>query len=146
MSQLANKDLVHRYYDEAFNARHPDLLDDMLAPGFVDHNPAPGQTPDAAGFKHLLVTYLAAFPDGYIRLEDMLAERDVVAVRFTFRGVQAGAFRGVPATGRHVTMTGIDIFRVADGLLAERWGNRDDLGLMQQLGAVAETVMAPGAP
>jgi predicted ester cyclase len=146
MSELANKDLVHRYYDEAFNARQPGLLDGMLAPGFVDHNPAPGQAPGAAGFKHLLVTYLDAFPDGYISLEDMLAERDVVAVRFIFWGTQAGAFRGVLATGRHVTVTGIDIFRVAGGRLTERWGNRDDLGFMQQLGAVPETVVAPGAP
>lgn len=146
MSLLANKDLVHRYYDEAFNANQPGALDRMLAPGFVDHNPASGQTPDAAGFKHLLVTYRAAFPDGYISLEDMLAERDVVAVRYTFRGTQAGAFRGILPSGRQVTMTGIDVFRVVDGRLAERWGNRDDLGLLQQLGTVSETVMAPGAP
>jgi predicted ester cyclase len=59
-----------------------------------------------------------------------------VAVRYTGRGTHAGAFMGIPPTGKQVTFTGIDLFRIAHGRLAEEWLMFDQLGLLRQLGAV----------
>ena len=69
-------------------------------------------------------------------LEDMIAEGDKVAVRFTLRGTHGGDLMGIPPTGKPVAVTGIDINRIADGKIAERWANFDALGLMQQLGVI----------
>lgn len=78
----------------------------------------------------------AAFEHLDVTLNDLVAEGDLVAVRFTARGVHQGAFMGLPATGKSITMTGIEIFRIEDGRIAELWGEADLLGLMQQLGIV----------
>ncbi len=135
MSTLANKDLVHRFYD-LYNADRAMEVEQLLARGFVDHNPAPGQAPDKPGLRDLLLAYRVAFPDSFIALEDMLAERDEVAVRYTLHGTHLGEFLGLRPTDRRVAMTGIDIWRVAGSGLVERWGNRDDLGLREQIGAL----------
>jgi predicted ester cyclase len=69
-----------------------------------------------------------------VTIEDMVAEGDKVAARFTARGVHRGAFMGLRPMGKSITMTGIEIFRIEDGKIAELWGEANLLGLMQQLG------------
>ena len=76
------------------------------------------------------------FPHWRSRLEALIAEGDLVTERFTARGTHRGEIMGVPPTGREVVLAGINIFRVQDGKLVERWGRTDDLGLLQQLGMV----------
>ena len=68
----------------------------------------------------------------------MIAEGDKVVGRVTMRGTHRGALMGIAPTGKHVTMTGIGIFRVEEGKIAEMWDNQDVLGLMQQLGAIPQ--------
>ena len=84
--------------------------------------------------------YLTAFPDLHFTVEDLIAEGDKVVARLTVRGTQQGAFMGIPPTGKHVTVTGIDINRLAGGKSVEHWLNMDTLGLLQQLGVIP----APG--
>jgi steroid delta-isomerase-like uncharacterized protein len=60
---------------------------------------------------------------------------DLVAARWTMSGTHAGAWGGVPPTGRTVRFAGVNFFRIADGKVAEIWNVRDDLGLREQLGA-----------
>lgn len=86
--------------------------------------------------KRMLQALYAAFPDGRWELEDLVAEGDKVAVRDTFHGTHQGVFLGVPPTGRQVTMGGIHIFALAEGQIVDHWNQRDQLGLMQQLGAI----------
>ncbi len=69
-------------------------------------------------------------------MEALIAEGDLVSERFTARGTHRGEIMGVPPTGREVVLAGINIFRVQDGKLVERWGRTDDLGFLQQLGMV----------
>jgi len=66
----------------------------------------------------------------------MIAEGNTVAAHFTARGVHRGSFMDLPATGKPITMTGIEIFRIKDGKIIELWGEANLLGLMQQLGIV----------
>ena len=78
------------------------------------------------------------FPDGHWDLADVVAQNDLVVLRTPFSGTHLGEFFGVPATGRRVEIGSIHICRVVDGLIVEHWGNGDDLGLMQQIGAIPE--------
>ncbi|MCQ3973778.1 MAG: hypothetical protein DPW09_10070 [Anaerolineae bacterium] len=80
--------------------------------------------------------FLSGFPDGQWVEEDLMAEGDKVVGRYTFHGTHQGEFFGIPATGKQVTVSNIHIMRFVDGKIVEHWGNGDDLGLLQQLGAV----------
>jgi predicted ester cyclase len=79
-----------------------------------------------------------AFPDSYFTVEDMVAEGDKVATRKSFRGTHQGEFMGIPPTGQRVSIGLIDIVRIADRKVVEHWSMGDNLGLMQQLGVIAE--------
>ena len=120
--------------DEVFNKGNLAVIDDVVAPDFVNHDPFPGEPSGREGFKMLATAMRAAFPDLHFTNEQMIGEGDIVAHRFTMRGTHAGPFLGLPATGRSITMRGIDILRFADGKVTDRWARTDDLGLMQQLG------------
>jgi predicted ester cyclase len=86
--------------------------------------------------------YLTAFPDGAITVDDQIAEGDFVATRWTGRGTNTGDFMGIPATGRQVTVEGISYERIVDGQAREGWIIWDTFAMMQQLGAVPETMPA----
>ena len=81
-----------------------------------------------------------AFPDGHLTLEDMVAEGDRVAARWTFQGTHRGQFMGIAATDKAVSISGIEIERFAGGRIVEHWEQADIMSLMQQLGAIP----APG--
>jgi steroid delta-isomerase-like uncharacterized protein len=85
-----------------------------------------------------------AFPDLDVTVDKQVAERDLVAVRWTARGNNTGSGNGLPATGRAVQMTGTTLFRLHDGRIAEEWTCANSLGLMKQLGMVQ--TIAPAAP
>ncbi|WP_405577653.1 ester cyclase [Streptomyces sp. NBC_01092] len=84
-----------------------------------------------------------AFPDFQARIDDIFASGDRVAVRLTMRGTHEGEFRGIPATGRQVEYSSIELYRVADGRLAEEWIASDMETLMGQLGESEATATAP---
>jgi predicted ester cyclase len=77
-----------------------------------------------------------AFPDAHATIEDLSAEGDTVVARLTYTGTHQGALFGLAPTGTSVTTTGMHLFRFAHGQLVEAWANRDDLGVLQQLGAI----------
>lgn len=94
------------------------------------------------GHNAIVALFRAAFPDQWWQIEDLIAEGDRVVARTTMTGTHRGDFFGIPATGRAVTLSGVHIMRIADGRIAEHWGNNDDLGLMRQLGAIPEPSVA----
>ena len=145
MQTQETKRAAGRFYEtvnEAMRTGDVALLDAVLAPDAVDHNPTPGQEPGRDGIKKAFAEFRAAFPDMRMSVLDMVAEEDKVACRIVTRMTHRGDFQGVRATGRQVTLSGIDILRIANGAVAERWGEFDTLGLLRQLGASA----APTAP
>lgn len=138
MSIEQNKALVRRLVEEAQAAGKLVLVDELLAPDFVDHNPLPGIPPTRTGVKALFGALHAAFPDLQITIHEQLAEGDKVMTRKTFAGTHQGEFLGVPATGKAVRFDVIDILRVVNGKLTDHWNVVDQLALMQQLGVIPE--------
>jgi predicted ester cyclase len=140
MSEEENKALMRRYYEQIDNAtkdkRGPSFLDDFVTPNFVNHNPSPGFTPDLEGLKQAYDHFLAASPDGYHVVEDMIAEGDKVVTRLSAHGTQTGELFGIPPTDERFSMTAIAIHRIANGEIVEHWSELDNLGVMQQLGVV----------
>jgi steroid delta-isomerase-like uncharacterized protein len=136
MSIEDNKALVRRLV-EASNRGNLDALDALVTDTFVEHSPyVQGGPAGAEGMKQFARMIRSGFPDSEWVIDDLIAEGDQVVMRWTSRGTHQGEAFGIPATGRPVVVTGIDIFRVSGGKLAERWNEVDMLGSMQQIGVV----------
>ena len=136
MSTEENKAIVRRWYEEFANRANLDVLDELYAPAWVGHFPQSGELRGAEGHKPLGRRFATAFPDGRYEVEDVLAEGDRVATRYTFRGTHRGAFGAIPPTERAVTATGINVHRVEGGRIVEQWAQFDTEGLLRQLGAL----------
>ena len=133
-----NKVMVRRTCEEIWNRGNLAVIDERFASDYLGHSSAEIQGPESA--KQFAAAMRSAFPDFHYTVEDQIAEGDRVVTRWTARGTHEGEFQGIPPTGKQVTITGIGIFRIANGKIIESWTNADMLGLMQQLGAVP----APG--
>ena len=135
MSAEGNKALVRRYMEEAFEKRSSTIVDELVAPEFVHHDPvSPIHGPEE--LKQLHGMFFAAFPDMRLTVEDMIAEADKVVTRWTIRGTHQGDLLGIPPTGKSVIVTGMVISRLKDGKFVEDWEKFDTMGLMQQLGVI----------
>ena len=141
MSTEENKSLIRRIYEE-MNRQNWAGIEELCAPDYVVHGTGGFPDMDLAGMKQLETAFWTAFPDAHPVLEDMIAEGDKVVSRVTVRGTHQGDFMGIPPTGKQVSWTGIGIDRIKDGKFVEGWMNEDNLGLMQQLGAIPQMAQA----
>lgn len=133
VSSEDNKALVLRFFELGPSGGNMNAANALLSPDFAMHTPLPA-SPGIKGINEVVTACRAAFEHLNVTVEDMVAEKDRVAARFTARGVHKGDFMGLSPTGKPITMTGIEIFRIKDGKIAELWGEANLLGLMQQLG------------
>ena len=131
-----NKTIVREFIDALYTRGDLSAVDRYLAEDYVDHNPPMGVSPDREGWRTAGGMIRAACPDWHSDLHRLVAEGDIVAEHFTASGTHLGTLLGVPPTGRTLTLHGVNIFRIADGLVAERWAQLDDLGMMTALGVV----------
>jgi steroid delta-isomerase-like uncharacterized protein len=131
-----NKTLARRWFEDLFSRGDLDAAEEILHANFVDHLPREEER-GLEELRQYVTWYRAAFPDIRDTVEELVAEGDKVVVRWTSRGTHQGEFRGVAPTGRHVTFTGMRVFRIAEGKIAESWVNIDELGLLEQLGIVS---------
>ncbi len=132
-----NKQLVVDFIQALFTEGDLDAVDRYLHPAFVDHDPPLPQGPGGReGMRNAAATFRAALPDWHSDLDQLVEEGDVVMERFHASGTHRGELMGVPATGRTLSLHGINVFRIEDGRIVERWGRLDLLGLMHQLGLV----------
>ena len=131
-----NKSISRRVQEEAFNQGNLAVIDELVAADYVDHDLPPGFPDGPEGYKQLVAMYRAAFPDVQMTIEDVIADGDKVALRWTATGTHQGELMGIPPTNKQVTVTGMDINRLAGGKIAEHWGNFDQMGMMQQLGVI----------
>jgi steroid delta-isomerase-like uncharacterized protein len=129
-----NKTIARRVLDALWNQEHFAFVDEMVASDYDGHSSTVFHGPDGA--IQFVPKMRHAFPDFRFTVEEQIAEADRVVTRWTIRGTHEGEFQGVPASGRHMTMTGITVFRVANGKLIEGWTNEDLLGLMVRIGAI----------
>jgi steroid delta-isomerase-like uncharacterized protein len=110
------------------------VVDELVDSAFVNHNTQEGLAPDRDGYRQYMAEVRASFPDVELAIEDFIAEADKVAVRYAGQGSHLGAMMGAPPTGKRVTFSGINVFRLAGGRVVERWVMHDSLGVLQQLG------------
>jgi steroid delta-isomerase-like uncharacterized protein len=136
MTEQENTALVRRYYEEVFNRRNPDLVEQLAVEDYVEHDPFPGHGDGRDDLQARVRLILDAMNPVRFTIEDIVAEGDRVCVRWSQSATQTGAFMGLPPTGRTATFSGIDIHRVRDGRMAEHWHVVDMLSLLQQLGAI----------
>jgi steroid delta-isomerase-like uncharacterized protein len=122
--------------EEVLNKGNMQAVDELIAPNFVEHNPFPGQAPGVEGLKQAMVALRQAFPDLHVTVDEMLSDGDKVVIRSTMKGTHKGNFMNIPATGKQISVEGIDIVRISNGRAVEHWGVTDNLTMMQQLGLV----------
>ena len=144
-STHANKQIVEEFIGALFTDGDLTAVDRYLDPEFVDHDPPLPDAPDGPeGIRQAAALRRRAFPDWRSDDQQMIAEDDLVVEHFVAHGTHRGSAMGESPTGRDVVLRGINIFRIADGKIMERWGRLDDLGLVQQLGLVpAPAAAAP---
>jgi steroid delta-isomerase-like uncharacterized protein len=131
-----NKTLARRWFEDLFSRGDLDAADEILSAEFVDHLTHEDER-GLEELKHYVTMYRTAFPDIQDTVEEIVAEGDKVVIRWTSRGTNEGEFMGVAPTGRHVTFTGMRLFRIAENKIVESWVNIDERGLQEQLGTVA---------
>ena len=136
MTTEDNKAIVRRYIEEAWNKGNVSVIDDLMSEDYARHVSGCPAPLTREGHKKRILQIHRALPDVTMTVEDMIAAGDRVVSRVVLRGTQRDTFMGIPATGRQVTITGIDIARVVNGRLVEHWAEMDTLGLIKQLGAL----------
>ncbi|MGE5156448.1 MAG: ester cyclase [Betaproteobacteria bacterium] len=130
-----NKGIVVDFITDLFTRGDLTAVDRFLDPAFVNHDPPfPGAPAGPEGMRHAAAMFRAALPDWHSDVIQAIAEDDLVVENFVARGTHRGPLMGAAPTNREIALAGINIFRLKDGLIVERWGRLDQLGLMQQLG------------
>lgn len=127
-----SKRLVQRYYDDVLAGRRLDVMEKLVAPGFVGHDPA-GAMMDRADYFGAVRLLHKAFGELAVSIDDQVAENDRVTTRWSAVGTHIGAFAGIPPTGRTVLMAGIDIHRIDGDRLVELWEQVDLSTIISQL-------------
>lgn len=137
-----NKALVRRRF-ELFDRGNLAVFDELFAPDYVFHVPGAEKPLSRAEMQQFYKALYYAIPDLRHTLVEQIADGDKVVTRWTATGThRGGPFFGVPSTGRQITLRGINIYRIAGGLLAESHVSWDMLGLLQQLGSVSGNVVS----
>ena len=131
-----NKTLIRRFGEELWNAGNLRRADEFLAPHVVSHFTHLPSPTNREGFLTFVTQLRDAFPDLAFTLEDLIAEHDKVVARWTMRGTHHGLLLGIPPTGKPIRISATIIYRIANGKIAELWGNVDVLSLAQQIGMV----------
>ncbi len=130
----ANERLVRDYFERVWKRGETAAIAEMLAPDFVDHDPPPGFGQDRDANRMLAEFMLATMRDKRHRILALVSDGEMVAVRHETEWTQDGAFFGIPADGKRLTMKGLDLYRIHDGLIVECWHCEDVAGVMRQAG------------
>jgi steroid delta-isomerase-like uncharacterized protein len=136
MSLESNKQLAQQVWEEVWHQGQLSRIDDLFTTDFVRHDPGGRELNGPEQNRQFIGSLRAAFPDLHYSVEDQIAEGDKVVVRYRFRGTHLGIFQGMPPTGKQVTYTGILIYRMLNGKIAEQWTEFDLLGFLRQLGVL----------
>lgn len=131
------KAIVRRWIEVGWQNGDASIVDELHAPDFVDHDAA-GRSPDNEGFKEGIISLYRAFPDLKAEVADMVVntKTGTVCVRWTAVGIHTGDYLGAEPTGKRIRFKGIEIVRIMDGRIMERWGEWDGIDLLVQLGKV----------
>jgi len=132
-----NKAIVRRLYEEVWNKRRLELVDEIISPSHALHDPNLTDSsvgPDA--YKRQVSRFISGIPDLHFTIEDIVDGKEKLAVAWTISGTHTGEFMGIPATNKKVYVEGITINHIVDGKIMDSYISWDTFGMMQQLGAV----------
>lgn len=132
----AHKSIVSEFIEALFTRGDLTAVDRFVAPEFVFHDPPFGVGEDREGIRAAAAMMRAGFPDWHSEQHLLVGEGDIVVEQFTASGTHRGEVMGRSPTGARVSIGGINIFRLEDGRIVERWGRLDELGFLTQLGVV----------
>lgn len=136
MDPEANKRLVERFYDEVWASGNVGFAVEVFADDYVRHDLRASEAePGPPGQAQIARAFRQAFPDVRWQIDLLMAEKDLVAARWTASGTHTGHWGTIAPTGRRAEFSGVNIFRFGSaGKVVEIWNHRDDLGLSEQLG------------
>ena len=135
MSIAESISLVRRYIDEVWNQANTPAIDQLVAETYRYW--LGGQPPrDKAAMKQFVLAVHAAFPDWKAEIEDIVADGSIVAVRWKGKVTHEGAFHSIPATGKQLSVCGINMYKLDDNVITQEWEQMDSLGMLQQLGVL----------
>jgi steroid delta-isomerase-like uncharacterized protein len=134
---LPNKTIVRRLYQEVWNERKVEVADELISPShaLVDPNTSGAQTGPAA-YKEQVMRLVSAFPDLKFKVHDMICEKDKVVAVWTISGTHKGAYNGLAATDKNVSVEGVTIHQIAAGKILDSLVSWDTLGLLKKIGAI----------
>jgi predicted ester cyclase len=132
MSNYRNIEAQRRLVD-AVNSGKLDILNELIAPGVVDHDPAPGQGPGPGGYIEFFHELRTAFPDLKIEIKHIVADDHNVAIAYKLTGMHRGRYQDIAPTGHTIMVRGVQMARFYGGQMVERWGALDELGILEQL-------------
>ncbi len=132
-----NKAIVRRLYEEVWNKRRLELVDEIISPSHAIHDPTvSGSAVGPEAYKRQVTRFITAFPDLRLTIEDMVGENEKLAVAWTISGTHKGEFMGIPATNKKVSVDGITINHIVNAKIMDSYISWDAWGAMQQLGVV----------
>ncbi len=139
MSTTENKDIVRRqWFQEFWDNWNLSKADELFTSDYRLHLPGVPTPMSREATKEVVKMFSASFPDLQHTIEDIIAEGNTVAARWTVRGTHRGDFQGIPATGKSVRLSGTTVHDMADGKIVETWLTFDNHELLQQLGVVPQ--------
>ncbi|MBV9453381.1 MAG: ester cyclase [Rubrobacter sp.] len=140
MSIEQNKLIVERFFEEVFNYKKVELVNELLASDLIDHNKIIFAQPEGpGGVTEGIRMLLVAFPDLSATVERLVGEEDYVVAKVTMAGTNTGPYSRVPEpTGRHTRWESMVLFRMENGKIAELWGVSDRMGMLTQLGILPD--------
>ena len=131
---------MRRVFEEVWNQKRLDLINETHAPDFVWHGPpTQGEHRGPAAYREFVAGLIKVYPDMHFVIEDEITTGDREVIRWAETGTQASEFMGVAPTGKKVINSGISIVRLSRGKIAEEWVRWDTMDMMQQLGAIPPT-------
>lgn len=130
--------LIQRYFGEVWSEGKLDVLDEIIAPDYINHSSSiPDPVPGPVGLKPIVAAMRVGFPDLHYEVHDLVIGENKVAVRCTLTGTHTGDFFGIPATGKSVRVTQFQIEYIRNGQIVEHWRQTDDLTMMRQMGIIS---------
>ena len=133
------KTIARRFYGEVLSQGRVDVVEELAAPGYVEHEELPAGDGSIEGVKQFISTLREAFPDLRAEPQQMVAEGDMLAIYSIWTGTHQGDFMGAPGTGRSFSISCADFVRFEGGKVVEHWGVTDFASMMEQLGLAPQT-------
>ena len=139
MSKTQHEQLIIRYFEEVWNQGKLDVLDEIIAPNYINHNPGMANPPPGPeGLKPIVAGIRKAFPDLKYVIENMVISDSQIAVHTTMHGTHSGDLFGLAPTHKVIRVSQMQIERIVNHQIVEHWRVTDELAMLRQLGQIQE--------